>query len=76
METETEVPVSNEEEVCSIIGKAVMDLSMTGQPVNRATLSLKLLSMADNDRDDERVLLYWIARRALSQPRSLSHARC
>lgn len=76
MTTETEVPVSNEEEVCNIIGKAVMDLSMLGQPVNKATLSLKLLAMADSDRDDERVLLYWIARRTLSQPRSISHARC
>ncbi|WP_380181847.1 hypothetical protein [Kalamiella sp. sgz302252] len=59
---------SSDEEVCTIIGKAVVDLSVTGQPVNKATLALKLLAMADQDGDEERILLYWIARRAINQP--------
>ncbi|MEW5291702.1 hypothetical protein ABW286_21445 [Erwinia papayae] len=68
MSTETDLPVSNEEEVCTIIGKAVVDLSVTGQPVNKATLAHKLLAMADQDNDEERILLYWIARKAINQP--------
>ncbi len=75
MSSETEVPVTNEEEVCNIIGKAVVDLSITGQPVNKATLGLKLLAMADQDSDDERILLYWIARRAINQPHKFAEAR-
>lgn len=71
MSGETDIPVSNEDEVCTIIGRAVVDLSLTGQPVNKATLGLKLLSMADQDKDDERILLYWIARRAINQPHKL-----
>ncbi|MFG1175688.1 hypothetical protein AAFN90_19225 [Erwiniaceae bacterium CAU 1747] len=71
---ETDLPISNEEEVCSIIGKAVVDLSVNGQPVNKATLGLKLLSMADQDKDDERILLYWIARRAINQPHKFAEA--
>lgn len=74
MSSETEVPVTNEEEVCNIIGKAVVDLSITGQPVNKATLGLKLLAMADQDSDDERILLYWIARRAINQPHKFAEA--
>ena len=75
MSSETEVPVTNEEEVCNIIGKAVVDLSITGQPVNKATLGLKLLAMADQDSDDERILLYWIARRAINQPHKFAEPR-
>lgn len=71
---ETDLPISSEEEVCNIIGKAVVDLSVTGQPVNKATLGLKLLSMADQDKDDERILLYWIARRAINQPHKFAEA--
>ncbi len=71
---ETDLPISNEEEVCSIIGKAVVDLSVNGQPVNKSTLGLKLLSMADQDKDDERILLYWIARRAINQPHKFAEA--
>lgn len=48
---------SNEDEVCCLIGQAVIELSDEHQPVNKSTLSLKLLSMADRDRDDDRVLL-------------------
>jgi len=71
---EADLPVSNEDEVCNIIGRAVVDLSVTGQPVNKATLGLKLLSMADQDKDDERILLYWIARRAINQPHKFAEA--
>lgn len=71
---EADLPVSNEDEVCNIIGRAVVDLSVTGQPVNKATLGLKLLSMADQDKDDERILLYWIARRAINQPHKFADA--
>jgi hypothetical protein len=39
--------------------------------VTKSTLALKLLSMADRDSDDERVLLYWIARKAINQPQKL-----
>ncbi|MEJ4042804.1 hypothetical protein [Erwinia sp. SLM-02] len=74
MNGETDLPISSEEEVCNIIGKAVVDLSVTGQPVNKATLGLKLLSMADQDKDDERILLYWIARRAINQPHKFAEA--
>ncbi|MCX8959298.1 hypothetical protein [Erwinia psidii] len=74
MSVETELPVSNEQEVCNIIGKAVVDLSMTGQPVNKATLVLKLLAMADQDNDEERILLYWIARKAINQPHKFASA--
>ncbi|MFK8259823.1 hypothetical protein ACFL9S_18795 [Erwinia sp. AnSW2-5] len=75
MSTEEAVSVSSEEEVCTIIGKAVVDLSITGQPVNKSTLGLKLLAMADQDQDDERILLYWIARRAINQPHKFAEAR-
>lgn len=68
MSIESDIPTSSEEEVCNIIGKAVVDLSITGQPVNKATLALKLLAMADQDSDEERILLYWIARKAINQP--------
>lgn len=68
MSIESTVPPSSEDEVCNIIGKAVVDLSITGQPVNKATLALKLLAMADQDGDEERILLYWIARKAINQP--------
>lgn len=74
MNFETELAVSNEEEVCNIIGKAVVDLSITGQPVNKATLALKLLAMADQDNDEERILLYWIARKAINQPHRFAPA--
>jgi hypothetical protein len=63
--------VSSGDEVCCLIGQAVIELSDEHQPVNKATLSLKLLAMADRDRDDERVMLYWIARKALNQPQQL-----
>lgn len=75
MSTEEAVPISSEEEVCTIIGKAVVDLSITGQPVNKSTLGLKLLAMADQDQDDERILLYWIARRAINQPHKFAESR-
>lgn len=75
MSTEEAVPISSEEEVCTIIGKALVDLSITGQPVNKSTLGLKLLAMADQDQDDERILLYWIARRAINQPHKFAEAR-
>ena len=54
-----------------IIGQAVIELSTEQQPVTKSTLALKLLSMADRDSDDERVLLYWIARKAINQPQYL-----
>jgi hypothetical protein len=51
----------------------VIELSDEHQPVNKSTLSLKLLAMADRDKDDERVLLYWIARKPnQNQKNSLS----
>lgn len=75
MTGEQDVSVSNEDEICNIIGRAVVDLSITGQPVNKATLGLKLLSMADQDNDEERILLYWIARRAINQPHKFAEAR-
>ena len=53
----------------------MVDLSITGQPVNKSTLGLKLLAMADQDQDDERILLYWIARRAINQPQKFAEAR-
>lgn len=59
---------SSEDEVCCIIGQAVIELSDEHQTVNKSTLSLKLLAMADRDKDDERVLLYWIARKAITKP--------
>lgn len=74
MRTETDIPASSDEEVCNIIGKAVVDLSITGQPVNKATLALKLLAMADQDGDEERILLYWIARKAINQPHRFAAA--
>lgn len=74
MSTESDLLTSSDEEVCTIIGKAVVDLSITGQPVNKATLALKLLTMADQDVDEERILLYWIARRAINQPQSFASA--
>lgn len=74
MSTESDLLTSNDEEVCTIIGKAVVDLSITGQPVNKATLALKLLTMADQDVDEERILLYWIARKAINQPQSFASA--
>ncbi|WP_034912656.1 MULTISPECIES: hypothetical protein [Erwinia] len=74
MRDESEATVGSEEEVCNIIGKAVVDLSITGQPVNKATLVLKLLTMADQDDDDERILLYWIARKAINQPQRFATA--
>ncbi|ALV91516.1 MULTISPECIES: hypothetical protein [Pantoea] len=63
---------SSEDEVCCIIGQAVIELSDEHQPVTKSTLSLKLLAMADRDRDDERVLLYWIARKAINKPHQLN----
>lgn len=72
MSTESDLLTSSDDEVCTIIGKAVVDLSITGQPVNKATLALKLLTMADQDIDEERILLYWIARRAINQPQSFA----
>lgn len=74
MSTESDTPTSSEDEVCNIIGKAVVDLSITGQPVNKATLALKLLAMADQDGDEERILLYWIARKAINQPHRFAPA--
>lgn len=65
---------SSEAEVCCIIGQAVVELSDEHQPVNKSTLSLKLLAMADRDRDDDRVLLYWIARKAINQPHQLNNS--
>lgn len=62
---------TSEDEVCCIIGQAVIELSAEQQPVTKSTLALKLLSMADRDSDDERVLLYWIARKAINQPQKL-----
>ena len=59
--------ISNEDEVCCLIGQAVIELSDANQPVNKSTLSLKLLSMADQDADDEKVMLYWLARRAITR---------
>ncbi|WP_275554166.1 hypothetical protein [Mixta sp. Marseille-Q2659] len=60
--------ITKEDEVCLLIGRAVVELSDTSQPVNKSTLSLKLLSMADRENDDDRVLLYWLARKAINQP--------
>ncbi|WP_345830878.1 hypothetical protein AAGR22_05840 [Erwinia sp. HDF1-3R] len=74
MSNATDIPDSSDEEVCNIIGKAVVDLSITGQPVNKATLALKLLAMADQDNDEERILLYWIARKAINQPHRFASA--
>lgn len=74
MSIESDLPTSSDEEVCTIIGKAVVDLSITGQPVNKATLAHKLLAMADQDGDEERILLYWIARKAINQPHRFATA--
>ncbi|WP_067705085.1 hypothetical protein [Erwinia sp. ErVv1] len=74
MSNAIDIPDSSDEEVCNIIGKAVVDLSITGQPVNKATLALKLLAMADQDNDEERILLYWIARKAINQPHRFASA--
>ncbi|MCX0499428.1 hypothetical protein [Erwinia billingiae] len=74
MSIESDLPTSSDEEVCTIIGKAVVDLSITGQPVTKATLALKLLAMADQDGDEERILLYWIARKAINQPHRFAAA--
>ncbi|MCE0489289.1 hypothetical protein LU196_04380 [Pantoea sp. Mb-10] len=63
--------MSSGDEVCCIIGQAVVELSDEHQPVNKATLAHKLLAMADRDTDDERVLLYWIARKAVNKPHQL-----
>ncbi|MDR7345508.1 hypothetical protein J2X14_003955 [Pantoea alhagi] len=59
---------TKEDEVCCLIGRAVIELSDATQPLNKSTLSLKLLSMADREGDDDRVLLYWLARKAINQP--------
>lgn len=72
MQNQPNENLSNEDEVRCIIGQAVIELSDAQQPVNKSTLALKLLSMADRDRDDERALLYWIARKAINQPGQLS----
>jgi len=64
--------LSCEDEVRCIIGQAVIELSDEQQPVTKSTLALKLLSMADQDNDDERVLLYWIARKAINRPHRLT----
>ena len=71
MKDRTYESTTSEDEVCCIIGQAVVDLSTEQQPVTKSTLALKLLSMADRDGDDERVLLYWIARKAINQPQQL-----
>ncbi|AUX94286.1 hypothetical protein [Mixta gaviniae] len=60
--------MKEEDDVCCLIGRAVVELSEASQPVNKSTLSLKLLSMADHEGDDDRVLLYWRARKAINQP--------
>ncbi len=75
MRNYADVPVSSEDEVCHIIGKAAVDLSLSGQPINNATLGVKLSAMADRDNDDERILLYWIATKAINQPRRLMRTR-
>ena len=72
MKDRTDESVTSENEVCCIIGQAVIELSVEQQPVTKSTLALKLLSMADQDSDDERVLLYWIARKAINQPHTLN----
>lgn len=59
---------TKEDEVCYLIGRAVIELSDATQPLNKSTLALKLLSMADREGDDDRVLLYWLARKAINQP--------
>lgn len=64
--------LSCEDEVRCIIGQTVIELSDEQQPVTKSTLALKLLSMADQDNDDERVLLYWIARKAINRPHQLA----
>lgn len=71
MKDRTYESTNSEDEVCCIIGQAVVELSTEQQPVTKSTLALKLLSMADRDGDDERVLLYWIARKAINQPQQL-----
>lgn len=71
MKDRTYESITSEDEVCCIIGQAVIELSAEQQPVTKSTLALKLLSMADRDSDDERVLLYWIARKAINQPQHL-----
>lgn len=72
MKDRTYESVTSENEVCCIIGQAVIELSVEQQPVTKSTLALKLLSMADQDSDDERLLLYWIARKAINQPHTLN----
>ncbi|MCZ4060564.1 hypothetical protein O3W44_17840 [Pantoea sp. LMR881] len=81
MKDRTYESVTSENEVYCIIGQAVMELSVEQQPVTKSTLALKLLSMADRDEDDARVLLYWIARKAINQPQAVNfnqqkRARC
>lgn len=68
MEDRAYESTTKEDEVCCLIGRAVIELSDATQPLNKSTLSLKLLSMADREGDDDRVLLYWLARKAINQP--------
>lgn len=75
MFVEEDMCVSNKVEICSIIGRAVFDLSVRGQPVNKSTLGLELLSLADRDSDEDRILLYWIARKAVNQPKEFAALR-
>jgi hypothetical protein len=44
------------------------------QPVNKSTLSLKLLAMADRDKDDERGKVSALSSSTVSGPKSSSHA--
>lgn len=75
MFVEEDMCISNKPEICNIIGRAVVDLSVKGQPVNRSTLGLELLSLADRDNDEDRILLYWIARKAINQPQNFAESR-
>lgn len=67
--------LSCEDEIRCLIGQAVIELSDEHLPVTTSALARRLLSMADRDRDDDRLLLYWVARKAINQPQELIAAQ-
>ena len=66
----------HEHDMCYLIGRAVIELSGEHEPVTPSTLSHKLRTMADDERDDDRVLLYWRARKAITPARQHVRSPC
>lgn len=66
----------HEHDMCYLIGRAVIELSGEQQPVTPSTLAHKLRNMADDERDDDRVLLYWRARKAITPARQNVRSLC